>query len=146
MKSEHFKLTSAVHLFLIEHSTILLARRANTGYEDGNYSVPAGHLDGGESIKQAMAREAREEVDLIIEPKDLILAHVMHRNSDSGGGERIDFFFRPDSWKGSPRIMESKCDELRWSHLYDLPENTIPYIRSAIENYCKGVLFSEFGW
>ena len=46
----HFKFKSAVHLFLIQDDKILLLRRYNTGYEDGNYSVIAGHLAGGEQV------------------------------------------------------------------------------------------------
>ena len=38
---ERFKLVVAVHLLLIENKKILLLRRFNTGYEDGNYSVVA---------------------------------------------------------------------------------------------------------
>lgn len=29
---------------------------------------------------------------------------------------------------------------------YSLPENTIPYIRHAIECYQKNIFYSEFGW
>ena len=35
----------AVHLFLIREKSVLLARRFNTGYCDGNWSVPAGHVE-----------------------------------------------------------------------------------------------------
>ena len=52
-----FKLVVAVHLILIENGKILLLRRYNTGYEDGNYSVVAGHIDGNESVIKAMKRE-----------------------------------------------------------------------------------------
>ena len=58
---ERFKLVVAVHLILIENGKILLLRRYNTGYEDGNYSLVAGHIDGNESVIQAMQREALEE-------------------------------------------------------------------------------------
>lgn len=71
MAMERFKLPSAVHLFLICDSQVLLSRRFNTGYEDGKYSVVAGHLNGDEEIKAAMIREAREEVGVEISPLDL---------------------------------------------------------------------------
>ncbi|MCB0086534.1 MAG: NUDIX domain-containing protein, partial [Caldilineaceae bacterium] len=61
----------AVHIFLVQEEKVLLLRRYNTGYEDGNYSVPAGHLDGNEPVTQAALREAREEVGVAIAPAAL---------------------------------------------------------------------------
>ena len=58
-KAKRFTLLSAVHLVLIKDDKILLLRRKNTGYEDGKYSLVAGHLDGKESVTTAMIREAR---------------------------------------------------------------------------------------
>ena len=63
---ERFTLVVAVHLFLRRGDEVLLARRCNTGYADGQYSVIAGHLDGGEEVVAAAVREAREEVGLDI--------------------------------------------------------------------------------
>jgi 8-oxo-dGTP pyrophosphatase MutT (NUDIX family) len=145
-----FKLVSAVHLLLIKDAQVLLLRRFNTGYEDGNYSVPAGHLDGNEPISSAMVREASEEAGISISTSDLRVVHVMHRRSpavDGNSNERIDFFLTASTWKGDPRIMEpNKCDELNWFPINDLPSNVIPYIRQALDCYRKGSRYSEFGW
>src|SRR3954469_11115192 len=48
-----FTFVAAVHLFLIRDGAVLLLRRWNTGYEDGRYSVIAGHLDGDETVYTA---------------------------------------------------------------------------------------------
>ncbi len=114
----------AVHLFLIKDGRILLLRRYNTGYEDGNYSIVAGHLDGGEEIKSAMIREAQEEAGIEISPTDREFAGVMHDKTDK---EYVSFFLTASQWSGEIINMEPhKCDDLSWFDLDDLPENTIP--------------------
>lgn len=133
-----------VHLFFLRGEQILLARRFQTGYRDGDYSVPAGHLDGGETVVAAAVREAGEEVGVRIEPEEIHFLSVMHRLE---GQERVDFFVRAQTWDGEPYNAEPhKCDDLRWVHLDQLPENTIPYIRRAIQNYLHETSFDEFGW
>lgn len=80
-KKVRFKLIPAVYLFLRKDNKVLLLKRANTGYQDGKYSVPAGHLDGDEVATKAMVREAQEEVGVVVDPKDMKLVHVCHRLS-----------------------------------------------------------------
>jgi ADP-ribose pyrophosphatase YjhB (NUDIX family) len=137
-----FKLIASVYIFFIKDDQILLLRRANTGYQDGNYSLVAGHADGEEPLTVAAQREAREEAGVEINKEDLVLKHVMHRREDD---ERMDFFFEARTWKGEIRNTEpGKCDDLSWFELDNLPTNTIPYIRQAIEGYKKGIIYSEF--
>ena len=54
-----------VHLFFLRENQILLLRRFNTGFRDGEYSVPAGHLDGGETVMAAAIREGKRKLGLI---------------------------------------------------------------------------------
>lgn len=134
----------AVHLFFVRDGRVLMLRRFNTGYEDGNYSVPAGHLDGGETVAQAAIREAREETGVELSPENVAVVGTMHRKSES---ERVDFFVAVRTWRGEPSNCEpEKCDELTWAPLDALPPNTIPYVRRALQNYEKGAWFEEFGW
>jgi len=139
-----FKLTSAVHLFLIRDGKVLLLRRFNTGYEDGKYSVIAGHLEGNEEIKAAAIREAQEEVGIEISPLELQIVGVMHRKSTD---ERIDFFLAATSWSGEITNREpDRCDQLAWFDPDELPENVVPYVRKALDNYRRGDWFDSFGW
>lgn len=142
---ERFKLVVAVHLILIENGKILLLRRYNTGYEDGNYSVVAGHIDGNESVIKAMQREALEEAGIKIKEEDLEIVHVMHRKAKDR--ESIDYFLTCNSYEGKIAIMEKdKCDELTFYYLDKLPINVIPYVRKGIEYYRKNIPFSIYGW
>ena len=150
MSSSRFAVIPAVHLVLLHDGQVLLLRRFNTGYEDGNYSVPAGHLDGGETVRAAMAREALEEAGVRIDHDDLRVAHVMHRQTVSGDGtvqERVDFFLTATTWRGTPRISEpDKCDELAWYPAQDLPPNVVPYVRAGLDACRRREPYSEFGW
>ena len=79
----------AVHLLFIKDEKVLLLRRFNTGYENGNYSLVAGHVDAGETVTQTAIREAQEEAGVQIAPENIEVVHVIHRKSND---ERIDFF------------------------------------------------------
>ena len=138
------KFAVTVHLFFFRAEQILLLRRFNTGYRDGEYSVPAGHLDGGETVIAAAIREASEEIGIQLNVNDLIFSSVMHRQEDE---ERVDFFVHVQTWQSEPFNNEpDKCDELIWVNFKSLPENTIPYVRRAIANHLDEVVFDEFGW
>jgi 8-oxo-dGTP diphosphatase len=142
--NERFRAKVAVHVFLVREGSVLLLRRANTGYEDGNYSVPAGHLEGDETATAAAAREVLEEAGVVIDADGLTFAGVMHRRAND---ERIDFFFEARAWDGELTNAEpEKCDELAWYEFDDLPPNVVAYVRRAIENYRAGILFDGFGW
>ncbi|WP_208591451.1 NUDIX hydrolase [Gracilibacillus suaedae] len=144
MAKDRFKVIVAVHIFLLKADHILLLRRYNTGYEDGNYSVLAGHVDGGEDVITAAQREALEEAGITISKKDLNIVGVMHRRAEE---ERIDFFLTAEKWTGDIINKEpDKCDELAWYPLNNLPENIIPYVQQAIENYQDGKPFDLYGW
>jgi 8-oxo-dGTP diphosphatase len=144
-KTERFTLRAAVYLILRKGRKVLLARRYKTGWMDGKYSLVAGHLEGNESVSNAMLREAKEEAGIIIAPEELKPATVVHRRSLDQ--EYMDFFFTCKKWLGKPKIMEpNKCDYMDWFLIDELPSNTLLYIKDAIDNSEKGIPFSEDGW
>jgi ADP-ribose pyrophosphatase YjhB (NUDIX family) len=138
------QVTADVHLLLLDDEQVLFGRRQNTGYEDGAYHLPSGHLEADESVVAALVREAKEEIGVTIEPKAVEFAHVMH-NSSSGG--RAAFFFAVRKWEGEPDNREpDKCSELAWFALDALPDHLIPYCQTALEHIAAGQPFSIYGW
>lgn len=145
MKKQRHTLRSAVYLFLKKDSQILLLLRKGTGYQDGNYSVPSGHIDGNEKATAALIREVKEEIGVNVKKEDLEFAHVIHRLSEPA--EYIDFYFTTTKWFGKPKNLETdKHGEMKWVSINTLPLNMVPEVRSAIENYLKDIPFSEFDW
>jgi len=141
---ERFTLRAAVYLLLIKEGKVLLIRRFKTGWRDGEYTLPAGHVDGGESVRAELCREAKEEIGISIKPADLQFVHVMHQRDKQ---EYIDFYFAAKTWEGEPANCEpEKCDDLRWVPLNELPENVIPNVKQALAAYAAGDGYSEFGW
>lgn len=140
----HFTLPAAVYVILTQNEQLLLLRRQNTGYEDGKYSLIAGHLDGGESVLDAAIREAREEAGVTLDRESMRVVGVMHRLSDD---ERIDFFVVAERWEGTLRNQEpEKCDDLSWFPRSSLPESVIPHVRVALEQSTEDVWFQSYGW
>jgi 8-oxo-dGTP pyrophosphatase MutT (NUDIX family) len=141
-----FKAIVDLHLFLTNSKgRVLLLRRFNTGYQDGNYSVPAGHLEANESAVEGIIREAREEIGITLLENNLKLCHVMHQMSS--GSSRIGLFFEVDEWTGNPINKEpNKCDDLRWYNIDNLPVNLVLYVKQAIKYWHEGTAYSQFGW
>jgi 8-oxo-dGTP diphosphatase len=149
MNEERPKVIPTVYLVLEKNGRILLSRRYNTGFQDGKYSLPAGHLMGDEeTLTQAAIREAKEETGVKIDPADLELIHVIHRKQQEPTNERrINLFFKSNKWQGEPRIMEpNKCDDLQWFELDRLPISILPYVRQAIESFRNKISYSEYGF
>ena len=142
---ENFPYVGASYLFLINDNKILLQRRFNTGFEDGNYGIPSGHLEGEETAKEGCVREIKEEIGIDLNVNDLEVVQVMHRKAKHD--ERIDFFMTTKSYSGEITNCEPhKCDDLSWFSLDELPSNMVDYVKVAIRNYQEGNLYSEFGW
>jgi 8-oxo-dGTP diphosphatase len=144
-KTERFRPRAAVYLILIKDEKILLMRRYKTGWNDGNYSLASGHIDGNEPAETAMAREAKEELGIHVRTEDLRFAHVVHRYAPDT--EYIDFYFTAEAWEGEPHNAEpNKCDEVSWYDMGALPENIVPCVKDVLGQYAQNQPYSVFGW
>jgi 8-oxo-dGTP diphosphatase len=131
--ADRFKVLPAVFALLIKDDQVLLLRRANTGWLDGYYDPPAGHLEPGETLQEGAVRELKEEAGVIVEPKDLKLVHI-YQNYNSMQAPYVGFMFVASKWHGKPKIQEpNKCDNMHFFDLNNLPEKTTPYVKLALK-------------
>jgi 8-oxo-dGTP diphosphatase len=129
----------AVYLIVERAGSYLFLQRCNTGYCDGLYSLPAGHVDPGETPRHALSRESQEEVDIRVEPDDLDLVHVIFRRNGY-----LNLFFRATQWQGEPKNQEpDKCRELVWRTLPQMVDRLAPEVAAALCGLEAGQLYTE---
>lgn len=131
-----FALVPASYVLLLRGPEVLLQRRQNTGYMDGFWVAgAAGHVEPGETARQAAVREAREELGVDIDAGNLELATVMQRTDGIGAPreQRVDWFWTCREWAGEPRICEPvKTSDLGWFPLTHLPDPMPAYERIVL--------------
>lgn len=119
---------------------VLLSLRKNTGYRDGEYELPGGHVDKGEDLIHAMVREAKEELLIDIKEEDLKIVHILHHYT----GDRINFILAANTYEGIPSIGEpEKCEKLEWFDINNLPENIIGKVKKSIEEINSSIFYSK---
>jgi len=106
---------------IVRDNRVLLIRRGQAPLL-GEWSLPGGVLECGETLREATAREAREETGLVVETTDML--GVYERIVPSDGGRiryhyvLIDFLCRP---VGGELKASSDAAEARWFSPEDLP-------------------------
>lgn len=108
---------------------VLLGRRAGTGYGAGLWGLPGGHVEPGETLAQAAAREAAEEVGVRLDPAGLRALGVSRY--DTGGLQGCDFFYLARRWEGAP-TPRAQTSEVGWFGLDDLPSDILPWLPAAL--------------
>jgi 8-oxo-dGTP pyrophosphatase MutT (NUDIX family) len=131
--SERFLTREAVYVVCWnDKNEILLELREGTGYLDGHWDLPSGHVEAEEGILEAAVRELKEEVNLTVDPKDLKLIHIVQRFVDF---PYIDFVLSAAKFTDQPKIMEAdKCGDLRWFPTNALPKKQTSILKTAAKN------------
>ncbi|MET9694957.1 NUDIX domain-containing protein [Streptomyces sp. NPDC006514] len=114
-----------VHLIAVRDGAagpeVLLSRRAGNVYAPGCWHLVSGHLDGPrENMVTALAREAREESGVVVDPADVRAAVTVHHRSPTGGA-RIGVCFATDlaPLETVPTHGDSQPRYLRWDEAAD---------------------------
>lgn len=120
MKHRHPYIVAVYVLPCNDQWEVLLLKRANTGRRDWYRWLVSWHMDGNETPREAMQREAKEEIGVLINGDDLQYLWTEYCRSDT---ERINIYFMTHKREGTIENKEPhKHDALWWFPLEQLPD------------------------
>lgn len=123
---------------------VFMLRRANTGWKDGSWTVPAGHVEKGEGPSAAAVRELMEEAGIAVRADELSDPLVYFYPEDAKVNERVSVFFRYiDSDTKAHNAEPSKADDSGWFDPGSLPDAIPPLLRRAFTDMAAGLGYSE---
>jgi len=119
---------------------ILLGKRTGS-HQSGTWAFPGGHLEYGESFKQCVRRESKEEFDIELGPVSFLTAvnDIMPEGKHYVTVWMTAVVTNPTK----ARIMEpDKFTEFGWFKIYDLEDWPKP-LMACTENLIKEYGFSD---
>ena len=104
---------TACALFVKEHCLLLARRGSHKSRAPNCWDVIGGHVEPGETIEQALIREAQEEVGLT--PLQFVSAGTIREPRPDLHGQATYHFFIVTEWSGGEASMlGDEHAELRW--------------------------------
>lgn len=106
---------------------VLLAQRPPGKSQAGKWEFPGGKVEAGEQPDEACARELLEELDLVVQPRDLMplgFATTPARSRDSASAYLLMLVFSCSRWEREPRGAEGQ--PVRWVTAEELGSPELP--------------------
>ena len=102
---------------MLRHGMILLGLRAPDSKTYPNvWDVFGGHVEGEETIEEALVRELREELD--ITPTVFEFLATFSESDPRRNGKCLYHFYKIMTWSGpGPRLCGAEHTEIRWHTL-----------------------------
>ena len=116
----HFRV-GIMTLILNEKGQVLLGKRKNA-FAAGEYGVPSGHMERGETFLQAAVREVQEETGVETSEEHLILFAISNYIIHDWPDQYVTFDFVLTVPSSSVSTQEQeKCEGWEWHDLEKLP-------------------------
>jgi len=97
---------------VVRGGRVLLGRRTSTIRFAGMWDAFGGHIETGESPRDALDRELREELGIRVTRPEFL---EVYEDIDPTSGETFrHHLFLVTAWDGEPRIVAPEHSEIRW--------------------------------
>ena len=145
MKEERKRVGAGFGVILEKNGKILLGMRhpdpdkADSAFRSsGEWCLPGGKLEWGESFENGAVRETKEETGITIKNPQVISVH----NCKNKHAHFMTVGLLAHEWKGKAKVMEP--DEIikwQWFDIDNLPRPRYFPSFEVIENYVKGKFY-----
>lgn len=126
-------------MILRDNKVLLMKRRGSHG--EGQWNLPGGHLDFGETIAQCAEREIFEETGLTVTKTKLICINEDLNFLKSDHKHYMTLGVVAKVAPGEPEVKEvEKSDDLGWFLLDTLPKPMFQPSLNIIKSYQQGVI------
>lgn len=141
MSEEKKRVGAGFGVILIDGKKILLGKRhsdpekADSAFRSaGEWCLPGGKLDWGETLETGAIREVKEETGIIIQNPKVISVH----NCKNEHAHFLTVGILAKKWKGKAKVIEpDEITEWQWFNLKDLPFPRYFPSFEVIDNYVR---------
>lgn len=111
----------AVSAAILRDGQVLIVRRARPPAQ-GLYTLPGGAVEAGETLIEAMVREVREELGMIIEPVALAgYREAIVRDDDKRVARHYVILAFAARWVAGELMLGDEIAEARWLRPSEIP-------------------------
>lgn len=118
---------------VVRGRSVLFVRRAST-YGRGNWQIPGGFVDRGETLDAAVVREVREETGVEASVQGVLAVRTRWDDTNS---TYVVFLMRPEAGDPSPCDEVDRAEYLTMTEIDELDQ--VPEINRAIAARALGV-------
>lgn len=149
MRNDNLRPLVGIGVLIKQGKKILLLKRSQkVSHGRGEWALPGGHLEFGETLEEAAFREVKEETGLkigqlkffcVFNARDYLVEDKKHI---------LCLCFIADYQGGMAKNLEpEKCEEIGWFGLNNLPNPLFKHTKKAIVCYKEGksYLSENFG-
>jgi|SRR3989344_2133282 len=141
MAEEKKRVGAGLGVILEKDGKILLGMRhpdpdkADSAFRSaGEWCLPGGKIDWGETLEEGAIREVKEETGIIIKNPQVISVH----NCKNEHAHFLTAGLIAHEWEGEATVMEpDEIIEWKWFNLNDLPKERYFPSFEVIENYMQ---------
>lgn len=126
-------------IVIIKNGKILIVRRAANDFLGGNYELPGGGVDEGESFYEAVKREVLEETGLAVEAIVGVFDGFDYSTDKKPKVRQTNFIVEVKP--GEVRLSDEH-DDYKWIKLVEVDNfNMTQEIKTSIRKVAKGMAF-----